>query len=262
MNISNATQNLVRQGKQLISFGNDILQQTIKQSGSTFLGFALQSIAKQFTILAIAENTVLNRNINMKNLVPSNVVENGVDMSERIKREPFTITQTFTIGDFYIPKQRSTLLSAIPDVITKGAYILTNSDVLNAAQNAIVTTVLKNVFENKQIITLYTTIGVYENMVIESLNIKHTPGNTLYFDITLKEILIAPLKTTKIQGGNIRNALQLDIQSDRQELAYIVKDTAFQNINATQQRTDTIVFHKEFFKDTNYDYVSFLSGGK
>lgn len=211
-------------GKGMISFGDDILKQTIQDSGSTFLGFGLQAIAKRFTVLAIAENSITSRSITMRNNVPTNTVEKGVDMGERIKRQPLMISQTFTTGDFYIPKERSTVFSAIPDVIAKGIRTVSNSEFLNSVQNAVIANVMKNIFEKKQLLTLYTSIGVYENMVIESLTIRHTPGNTLEFDIMLREVIVADNNKLTIVDGNAQ-VISNVVNSSRPELAQLVELT-------------------------------------
>lgn len=230
MQFNNIKDSVIRGTKKVISFGNDILQQSVNDIGSTFLGFALQTIAKKFTILAIAENSVTSRNITMRNNIPSNTVEKGVDMGERIKRQPFAINQTFTTSDFYIPKSKSTFASAIPDVIAKGLLTVSNSVFLTAVQNAVIVNTLKNIFNKKQLITLYTSIGIYENMAIEGLTIRHTPGNNLEFDMSLREIVIAD-NEANISDGNSQVIPNI-VNDSNEELATLTGNAKIQNIKA------------------------------
>lgn len=230
MQLDNIKNSLINGTKKVISFGNDVLQQSINDIGSTFLGFALQTIAKKFTILAIAENSVTSRNITMRNNIPSNTVEKGVDMGERIKRQPFMINQTFTTSDFYIPKSQSTFASAIPDTIAKGLLTISDSTFLTSVQNAVIVNTLKNIFNKKQLITLYTSIGIYENMAIEGLTIRHTPGNRLEFDMTLREVVIADNEAQIIDGSS--QVIPNIVNDNNQELATLTGNTKIQNIKA------------------------------
>lgn len=247
MNFGQAELNKIKGGiaqgyKNVVSFGGDILRQTINDSGSTFLGFALQNIAKKFTVFAIAENAITSRGIALKNNVPSYTVEKGVDMSERIKRLPITISQTFTTGDFYIPKSKSTIGSFAPDIAAKALLTLSNSEVLNGVQNAVISNVLRNVFEKKQLLTLYTSIGIYENMAIESLSIRHSPGNTLEFDITFREIMIADeSRITIVDGGG--SLAQNIVNNSNVELAALIKDRETLNVNVV---ADPAITHSLF----------------
>lgn len=145
-------------------------------------------------------------NIDYSSEITDHPVEDGFSISDHIYKKPLRIRVEGSIIDTPI---------SVVGTIKNIAGVFTDSNILNNAKNFFGTKgkkqitafeILTGIHHDRTIIDVVCNLNTYSNMVIESLTFPrdNRTGNRLLFEVALKQITLAKVKTVTI-SSNPRN---------------------------------------------------------
>lgn len=127
-----------------------------------------------------------------KSDITTNPVEDGIDVTDNIRIMPYKVSMSGMISNNHIDE---TIYSNVSSFITgKKKTKLPLADYFDA---------LLMIFEEKNVVTVYTKEKVYKDMAIESIDVPkdRSTGDALFFKISFVQIRKVSTQSVKVPDG-------------------------------------------------------------
>lgn len=161
-------------------------------------------------------DAVVDEVITLESSITEHPLEDKTAITDHIYRKPKKVSMTGYITDspirfmglFETPLQKNSLSKFMETAKGFLPFVDSKTPSQQAYQ------ILKNIRDNKQIITVVTELETFRSMAIESLIFPRTPGNQgrLEFKIELKEIVYSKVMTTVNTNNKVGRIVQKKIK--------------------------------------------------